>query len=74
MNELHKKQIAQAMQNPLVLLAMGFVFAGMNFLVFLWGTDSGSILAYAIFMVGIYATIRCVYRSIILITKTIKRN
>jgi EamA domain-containing membrane protein RarD len=70
MKERSKKQVASYMQNPLVLLAMGCVLVGMAYASFVWATDSGRTLAYALFFTSIYYAVRtCIQAG-----KQFKRN
>jgi hypothetical protein len=65
-----KKHIAQAQQNPWVLLLKGFVFAGITYAIASWAIDSGAIPLYVATFVGAYMTIR----AFVQIVKNITRN
>lgn len=56
--KVNKKHTAKAQQNPGVLLLMGCVFAGIAYASFVWATDSGRTLAYALFFTSAYYAVR----------------
>jgi hypothetical protein len=60
----NKKHLAHTQQNPLILLAVGCVLAGVAYAGFVWATDTGKILAYALLCFSAYYSARVMAQAV----------
>jgi uncharacterized membrane protein len=60
----NKKHLAHIQQNPLVLLLVGCVLVGVAYAGFVWATDTGKILAYALFCFSAYYSARVLAHAV----------